>query len=221
MTNLISDLQALDGQISDIESTLAGTQSVSAAFKAEMQSMQTTMTATGAQVSGLTRSLGTGLRQAFDGLVFDGANLSDVLKQLGRSMANAAFSQAFRPVQNALAGAVVGGVQNMVSGILPFADGAAFSQGKVTPFAKGGVVSRATKFPMRSGTGLMGEAGPEAIMPLTRGADGKLGVRSHVAARPVNVTMNIATPDTEGFRRSRTQIASQMSRAMARAQRNN
>ncbi len=221
MTDLISELEALDGQISDIESSLEGAQSVSAAFKAELKSMETTMSAAGQQVSGLTRSLGSGLRQAFDGLVFDGAQLSDVLAQLGRSMASSVFSQAFRPVQNALAGAVVGGVRNMVSGILPFAEGAAFSQGKVTAFAKGGIVSSAMRFPMRSGSGLMGEAGPEAIMPLARGADGKLGVRNHVAGRAVNVTMNISTPDSDGFRRSRTQIAAQISRAMARATRNN
>ena len=66
----------------------------------------------------------------------------------------------------------------MISGILPFADGAAFSQGRVMPFARGGVVTAPTQFPMRGGTGLMGEAGPEAILPLSRGADGSLGVRS-------------------------------------------
>ena len=47
------------------------------------------------------------------------------------------------------------------------------------PFAKGGVVSRATAFSMQGGMGVMGEAGPEAIMPLTRGPGGKLGVAAH------------------------------------------
>jgi hypothetical protein len=46
----------------------------------------------------------------------------------------------------------------------------------VTPFAKGGVVNGPTLFPMADGAGLMGEAGPEAVMPLKRGKDGKLGV---------------------------------------------
>jgi len=45
-------------------------------------------------------------------------------------------------------------------------------------FARGGIVNSPTLFPMATGTGLMGEAGPEAIMPLTRGSDGRLGVRS-------------------------------------------
>lgn len=57
------------------------------------------------------------------------------------------------------------------------AKGNVFSAGNLVPFANGGVVGAPTMFPMRGGsTGLMGEAGPEAIMPLRRGADGKLGV---------------------------------------------
>ena len=87
------------------------------------------------------------------------------------------------------------------------------------PFARGGVVSGATTFPMRGGTGLMGEAGPEAIMPLTRGPDGSLGVRAQ-GSGSVNVTMNISTPDVQGFQRSQAQIAAQVGRVLSRGQRN-
>ena len=66
----------------------------------------------------------------------------------------------------------------------------------------------------------MGEAGPEAIMPLARGADGKLGVRSGGGGSTVHVTMNVSTPDAESFRKSKTQIAAQLSRAMSRGNRN-
>ena len=90
-----------------------------------------------------------------------------------------------------------------------------FSQGRVMPFAKGGVVSSGpTMFPMRGGRGLMGEAGPEAIMPLARGADGRLGVQTAGGGRPVNVTVNVSTPDVKGFERSQSQIAAQMARAL-------
>jgi phage-related minor tail protein len=76
-------------------------------------------------------------------------------------------------------------------------------------------------FPMRGATGLMGEAGPEAILPLARGADGRLGVAGPGGgAGPVQVVMNITTPDVQGFARSQTQIAAQMGRALARGQRN-
>jgi phage-related minor tail protein len=88
------------------------------------------------------------------------------------------------------------------------------------PFAKGGVVSSPTTFPMRGATGLMGEAGPEAIMPLSRTADGRLGVQAQGNSRPVNVVMNISTPDIGGFQRSQSQIAAQMSRMLARGDRN-
>jgi lambda family phage tail tape measure protein len=88
------------------------------------------------------------------------------------------------------------------------------------PFATGGIVSGPVSFPMRGGMGLMGEAGPEAIMPLVRGADGRLGVASQGGGRAVNVTMNVTTPDVEGFSRSRSQIAAQVSRVIARGRRN-
>ena len=104
-----------------------------------------------------------------------------------------------------------------VIGTLFNAQGNAFRGGRVTPFARGGVVSGATAFPMPGGLGVMGEAGPEAIMPLERGTDGRLGVRAGGGQPHINVTMNITTPDAEGFRRSRAQIASEMARAIGRA----
>ena len=72
---------------------------------------------------------------------------------------------------------------------------------------------------MRGGAGLMGEAGPEAIMPLARGPDGKLGVRSGGGAAPT-IVMHITTPDVQGFQRSQSQIAAQMGRALSLADRN-
>ena len=69
----------------------------------------------------------------------------------------------------------------------------------------------------RGGTGLMGEAGPEAIMPLARDADGKLGVRGGGGA---HVTVNIQTPDAQSFQRSQSQVSAAIARAVARGQRN-
>ena len=65
----------------------------------------------------------------------------------------------------------------------------------------------------------MGEAGPEAIMPLARGRDGKLGVRGG-GSGATTVIMNISTPDVQGFQRSQSQIAAQMSRALSNGNRN-
>jgi phosphopantetheine adenylyltransferase len=70
----------------------------------------------------------------------------------------------------------------------PNANGNAFGANGIMPFAKGGaftnsIVSSPTMFKFADGgamrTGLMGEAGPEAIMPLSRGADGSLGVQAN------------------------------------------
>jgi len=108
----------------------------------------------------------------------------------------------------------------LVNGFLPFKNGGAISSGRVRAFASGGIVDGPTSFPMRGGMGLMGEAGPEAIMPLTRGADGKLGVRGAGGGGSVHVTMNVSTPDAESFQRSKSQIAAQLSRAMSRGNRN-
>lgn len=64
--------------------------------------------------------------------------------------------------------------------VVPFADGAAFHHGHLTRFAAGGIVTEPTYFDMAGNRrGVMGEAGPEAVMPLTRGPDGSLGVRAH------------------------------------------
>lgn len=63
-------------------------------------------------------------------------------------------------------------------GLFPSANGNVFSGGNIVPFATGGVVTSPTFFPMANGTGLMGEAGPEAVLPLDRDASGKLGVKA-------------------------------------------
>lgn len=72
------------------------------------------------------------------------------------------------------------------------AQGNVFTSSGVTPFAKGGVVSGPTVFPFANGIGLMGEAGPEAIMPLKRTPSGDLGViaQGGGGGGAVNVTVN-------------------------------
>lgn len=56
------------------------------------------------------------------------------------------------------------------------AQGNLYAENGIQPFARGGIVNSPTLFPFAKGTGLMGEAGPEAILPLRRGRDGNLGV---------------------------------------------
>ena len=142
------------------------------------------------ELNGLARGFGATLSRAFASAVVDGRKLSDVLRGLALSLSRQALTAALKPVF-----------------------------GAVTPFAEGGVINSPVMFPLRSGLGLAGEAGPEAVLPLARGTDGKLGVRGG-AARAVNVTINVTTPDVDGFRRSQSQIAAGVLRAIERGNRN-
>ncbi|MBK0326992.1 phage tail tape measure protein [Rhodobacteraceae bacterium F11138] len=202
-----------------LEDSLGAAANMAAGFDSELQRMRESLSATGKDISSLEQGLSKGLRRAFDGVVMDGMKLSDALETVAKSMIQTTYNAAIKPVANHFGGLLSQGVGSVVEGLLPFADGGSFSQGRVMPFANGGVVNGPVTFPMRGGTGLMGEAGPEAIMPLARGADGKLGVRS-AGGQAVNVVMNITTPDVQGFNRSRGQIAAQMGRALGRGNRN-
>ncbi len=85
---------------------------------------------------------------------------------------------------------VSGGIEAAASVVA--ANGAAFQNGNVIPFAKGGVVSKPTIFPMANGgTGLMGEAGAEAVMPLRRMSNGRLGVEASDDGNGKAVQVNI------------------------------
>ncbi|WP_371227061.1 phage tail tape measure protein [Roseovarius sp. 2305UL8-3] len=211
-----SDLEA---QIDALDDTFDTATNMAAAFNAELAKVRESFGTTGYDVATLDRGLSGGLRKAIKGAVQDGDSLSQAMDTLANTLINTAFNAAVNPVADHFGGALANGIGNLVGGLLPFAKGASFSQGRVQPFANGGVVSSPTTFPMRGGTGLMGEAGPEAIMPLARGADGKLGVRG-AGGGTTNVVMNINTPDAESFRRSQGQIAAQMGRALGRGQRN-
>ncbi len=215
MADIETDLDNLDGLLGDLEGSLGGTQAATVAFQQELEGMRVAVAAAGDEARGLGRSLSSGLKAAIGDLVIDGANLTDVLGNLARSMADAAFNQAITPVTDAIGN----GIGSLVSGMLAFENGGVISGGSVQAFAQGGVVDGPVNFPMRGGIGLMGEAGPEAIMPLARGADGKLGVRGS-GGSVVNVTMHITTPDVAGFERSRSQIAAGIGRAISRGQRN-
>ncbi|APO86924.1 phage tail tape measure protein [Marivivens sp. JLT3646] len=212
-------LDDLDTQLSSLETSMGEASTMTAAFDAQLRDIRQTLGDTTRDLGNLDAGFSRGLRRAFDGVVFDGMKLSDALSTLGKAMSNTVYNAAMKPVTDHFGGVLAGGLNALVSSVMPYAQGGAFTQGRVMPFAKGGVVTSPTTFPMRGATGLMGEAGPEAIMPLTRSADGRLGVQAQ-GGGTVNVTMNITTPDVQGFQRSQSQIAAQMSRMMSRGQRN-
>lgn len=220
MAEFDEDLTRIEGQFLGLQGALSGLEGVTGAFQRELDGVQGSMKAAGREATGMSSSVTTSIRKAFEGVIFDGERLSDALASVGKSLSSSVLSSALAPVQSAVNSAVGGGVQSLLSGLLPFAKGGAFSGGRVAAFARGGVVDGPTHFPMRGGLGLMGEAGPEAIVPLARGADGKLGIRGGGGSSAVHVTMNISTPDAAGFQRSQTQIAAEMNRAIQRGRRN-
>jgi phage-related minor tail protein len=158
------------------------------------------------------------MSRAFVQSTAGGRQLDDVLKGLALRLSNVAVAAAFRP----LAAGLAGGLNNLFAGLFNGAPGGGnvtAAMGAIKPFAAGGVIGTPTYFPlMQGGVGLAGEAGPEAILPLARGADGRLGVAAS-GQGGASITVNIATPDAESFRRSESYIAGQIARAVARGQR--
>ncbi|RNJ51180.1 phage tail tape measure protein [Methylocystis hirsuta] len=150
------------------------------------------------------------LHLGFGSAAASSRSFNDVLSTIAQSLTR----MALRTGTKALAEGLVSGLSGMFSGAFGGA-------GTVAPFAQGGVVASPTYFASGGAMGLMGERGAEAIMPLARGADGRLGVVAQTAsARPVAVTVNIAAQDVESFRRSEAQITGALARAVARGQRN-
>jgi phage-related minor tail protein len=155
------------------------------------------------------RDLATGvsrtLTRAFRGAIAEGRSLRTLLADIGRSFADIALRAALRPLGN-LAG---GAVESLFNAFNPALAG-------VTPFAKGGVISAPSYFPMPGRWGLAGEAGPEAILPLQRGSDGRLGVAAGGGQGGVNVTFNVTTQDARSFAAAEAEVSAMLLRAVRR-----
>ena len=132
-------------------------------------------------LAGLTRlgeNFGAAMSDAFLAAAADGRKLSGVLRSLVQSLGSRALAAALRPLSDA-AGNLFGGA---LGAVLANAKGNVVSAGRIRAFASGGIVNGPTLFPLNSGMGLMGEKGAEAILPLARSSDGKLGVRAGAAS---------------------------------------
>ncbi|MGX1196919.1 phage tail tape measure protein [Parvibaculum sp. MBR-TMA-1.3b-4.2] len=161
-------------------------------------------------------AFGRKLSRSFEDVALKGKSLSGVLRNLALDMSRMVLDKAL----DGVTGAIGSGVGSALSSLVTSADGNVFAGGRVKPFAKGGVISSPMLFPLQNGVGLAGEAGPEAVMPLTRGPDGRLGVASQGGGQAVNVTFNVQATDAASFRRSETQLAAMMQRVARRGTRN-
>ncbi|MHC5053637.1 MAG: phage tail tape measure protein [Planctomycetota bacterium] len=149
------------------------------------------------------RSIGDSLGGALESAIFDAESLGEVARNL--------FNDITRMVFRSTVTAWLSGAGSPAPAAAS-ALGNVFSHGRLVPFANGGIVARPTAFQLAGGRmGIMGEAGPEAVMPLARGRDGKLGVKSESRGAPI--IFNINTPDADSFCRSKAQIVADMKRA--------
>jgi phage-related minor tail protein len=163
----------------------------------------------------LGNRFGSALSSAFVDVALRGRGLGDVLRSLTLRLSELALKAAFKPLTDALGGALAGAV-----GGIAFAKGGVVGRPMPVPFAQGGIVSSPIAFPLDGKRmAVAGERGAEAILPLARGPDGSLGVRAQ-GSGGVTVTFNVTTPDADSFRRSEAQIAALLARTVARGQRN-
>ena len=95
------------------------------------------------------------IENAFMAMVDGSSSVEDAFKGMLRNILLEIYKQQ-------VAKPAAEGIMGVVKKVFGFADGGAFSSGRVIPFANGGVVTGPTTFPMSGSTGLMGEAGPEA-----------------------------------------------------------
>jgi phage-related minor tail protein len=161
----------------------------------------------------LAKGFGTSIASALAGASARGRDFGSVLQSLAMRLGKLALSAAFKSGGGGLGG-LFGSLFSKPG------DPSADVSSSVTPFAEGGVIATPTFFPLGNRLGLAGERGAEAILPLARGADGRLGVRAGGSdGRPLAVTVNVQTPDAASFRRSEAYLAGSIARAVARGER--
>ena len=151
-------------------------------LKKELDEVSESMNKFNFSISEWIDKLGEGMADAFASAIVYGDNLGDSMKRLAQEI-------MFAYVKALLLKYVFGPMQTFLGGLIGLADGGVVSSGKLVPMAKGGIVNSPTIFPMAKGLGLMGEAGPEAVMPLSRGPSGELGVKADASSAPVIINV--------------------------------
>lgn len=194
------------------------------------------------RASDVARELGLTFSSAFEDAVVKGNDLRAVLQGLVQDVSRIVVRKAVtEPLGNAFSSQLSGGFPALfgasgggkgadflaatsgsfgtfTGSVKTNANGNAFGGDGLIPFARGGIVNRPTVFPFARGIGLMGEAGPEAIMPLKRGPDGKLGVAGGGGGQVVNVTI-MAQDAGSFFGKNGRQVTRELAAAVDRGRR--
>ena len=159
-------------------------------------------------MQGIADSVGGALKSSFDLIVSGTQDWATSLREIAGNLLKSIADQllqimVIKPIVDAI-------------GSIKFAKGGVFEGGAVTPFAKGGIVSKPTIFPFAKGIGLMGEAGPEAIMPLKRGPNGRLGVEAANGggSTTINVSVDAKGSSVQGDSGKGNQLAQVVAQAV-------
>tara|TARA_B100001093_G_scaffold175586_2_gene168339 strand:+ start:8068 stop:10860 length:2793 start_codon:yes stop_codon:yes gene_type:complete len=176
--NQDADIKAKESQLRSISELVAEEERRTRVFE-EQKKVQKEVADT------IANSFGSALTSIVDGT----KSVKDAFKDMAKAIINDLY-QIY--VVKMITGMISGGIDDFMSfNASAFANGNVFRNGNLVPYADGGVVGGPTYFPMNDGrTGLMGEAGPEAIMPLKRGKNGKLGVQAEGGSGDVIIHQN-------------------------------
>ena len=147
-------------------------------------------------ISNFGAQVGDAVVNTFQGLDDQLTNFVTTGKLNFADLANSIIADIARiAIRQAIIAPLLKGVGEIFG--ITFANGGVFAENGIQPFARGGIVDKPTLFPFANGTGLMGEAGPEAILPLRRGRDGRLGVDAGGGGGGINVTVNVDATGTK------------------------
>lgn len=193
--------------IDSLPSYLSGLESIAAGYSKTLEYAQRLTDEQQKQKGlseGIAQTIGGGMASAFDALIAGSEGFGDslrkiasgVLKDIAKQLlqiyvintAISAISNIFGPKTGGFLPGVKFNASIFSGPSLLNANGNVYGMNGIVPFAQGGIVTRPTMFPFAKGVGLMGEAGPEAIIPLKRGSDGKLGVSG---GGTTNVVVNV------------------------------
>lgn len=143
------------------------------------------------EASDAARELGLTFASAFEDAIVSGRSLSDVLAGIGQDLLRLTVRKSItEPAANWLSTAL--------GSVFKFnADGNVYASRSLSAYS-GNVYTSPQLFAFAKGAGVFAEAGPEAILPLKRGRDGKLGVSADGGGTTINITSTVnAAPGTD------------------------
>ena len=152
--------------------------------QAELDQINKSLKDNGINIEEVSKSISSSLSSGLITALRTGGNAFDAFSNLAVSALQKVLDKLIEmaiitPILDSFTGGIGGTIFGGISKLFGSANGNVFKNGNVVPFARGGIVKQPTIFPMANGgTGLMGEAGAEAVMPLRRMSNGRLGVEA-------------------------------------------